>query len=688
MDNEGAQEEEGIMLYDEDDVCESADEVNTESLKRGGGGSREQSPASLQTHSREPSPESGKSGASREHSPESVKQDGSSHRGQSPEHHSLNNEDDEEQNELFDNDDEENDNHRGKLTQPDCESRGFIPTMSMLEGDIRTFEHRCSIVVTGFSPAHFQKEGILDIIQQADRCSMKLSDRVDDELSGMLELHYPEPELTHTAVEVLQGLYTEEQILCLNNSASRHKYSSLTEQYNTNTRKLTFNPDTTLALFNLPDQLEVEDISSVLPAATQVMIPCSEEGVKKSYAFVEFESRSKAGEVLEKGQVLVTKEEEEFTMKPFSIDSTNSLVPTVSKLLVQINSVDWDKNDYNRPMSSGLKAFYNRMLDHVIYFQKYASDTEVYDKLRDQLSQYNSKIRKKLETESELELQREQRRLQRDKDRPKNSERKRDRSHSGNRKEKSDDRKSKSSRSTKSRNDVKERSNRDRERSNRDRSDRERSRHETTSKRRLTDRQDELSLYSNKRSRLDASHDNQGGESSQSCFTCGKTGHWKMECPYIESRSCHLCGKNGHWKRECPSRNSRPIKSVPMRTENNDSNCYLCGKTGHYKRECPTLRRQPETNPRRSSDQGPVRRGSDAGMPGLCHLCGKPGHWKRECPTHNTGRSSRRDSREINSRAQGYEQMNGDMREGKTASALNLLLGLSNMMQKPNNNKY
>ncbi|KAL2759015.1 hypothetical protein ACRALDRAFT_2097686 [Sodiomyces alcalophilus JCM 7366] len=84
-----------------------------------------------------------------------------------------------------------------------------------------------------------------------------------------------------------------------------------------------------------------------------------------------------------------------------------------------------------------------------------------------------------------------------------------------------------------------------------------------------------------------------GMPDDRGCFSCGKPGHMKSECPDAAAMTCRGCGKEGHMRRECPD-------AEPMV-------CNVCGEQGHMRRECPNKPAQ------------------------LCRNCGEEGHTAAGC---------------------------------------------------------
>ncbi len=46
---------------------------------------------------------------------------------------------------------------------------------------------------------------------------------------------------------------------------------------------------------------------------------------------------------------------------------------------------------------------------------------------------------------------------------------------------------------------------------------------------------------------------NQSENKGKPCFNCGKTGHFRRNCPKL---TCFNCGKSGHMKPDCPQLNA------------------------------------------------------------------------------------------------------------------------------------
>lgn len=62
-------------------------------------------------------------------------------------------------------------------------------------------------------------------------------------------------------------------------------------------------------------------------------------------------------------------------------------------------------------------------------------------------------------------------------------------------------------------------------------------------------------------------------ENKAKCHECGKTGHFKKNCPMLKRETkavCHGCGKSGHFKKKCPQLKTKieePIIPEPIISE-------------------------------------------------------------------------------------------------------------------------
>lgn len=76
----------------------------------------------------------------------------------------------------------------------------------------------------------------------------------------------------------------------------------------------------------------------------------------------------------------------------------------------------------------------------------------------------------------------------------------------------------------------------------------------------------------------EGSHGNAGESSNgQSCFNCGRSGHWSAQCPQNKKR-----GSSGHSA-------ARPSKRGTNKSSTKGS-CYNCGDEGHWSSDCPSKR--------------------------------------------------------------------------------------------------
>ena len=74
---------------------------------------------------------------------------------------------------------------------------------------------------------------------------------------------------------------------------------------------------------------------------------------------------------------------------------------------------------------------------------------------------------------------------------------------------------------------------------------------------------------------------------------------WKLCILVSENTTCYSCGKSGHMKNECPT--------------SAGTNCYNCGETGHMARDCKRGRSDRDYDRKRESSTDRYSSSRDAG---------------------------------------------------------------------------
>jgi len=295
--------------------------------------------------------------------------------------------------------------------EKDDENRGFIPNSVMLNRDAKELRQSCTLVAKPVTPSDLKIPEINELINKADLCILHLHEKKEDgEISGMMDLRFLDPISAAEAKETIKEHCSEIDVHCMKDAESRRTVTGWSKKKSdAQTRGFEFRHDCTLALFNVPNEVEVADIRAALTDAKQVMIPYNEDGVKKCYAMVEFENKEKKIEVAETKTVTLKKDDQEYELNIFEITEGIHM----RKFLATIDSLNLEKRFY-RPMSHGLKRFYNKQIDTILYFLKYATDGDLQGTSKEKLTKIESKLRNKLSHNKRLEAQEDERRKERE----------------------------------------------------------------------------------------------------------------------------------------------------------------------------------------------------------------------------------------------------------------------------------
>ncbi|KAJ7186048.1 hypothetical protein C8R46DRAFT_1208134 [Mycena filopes] len=143
------------------------------------------------------------------------------------------------------------------------------------------------------------------------------------------------------------------------------------------------------------------------------------------------------------------------------------------------------------------------------------------------------------------------------------------------------------------------------------------------------------------------------------CNTCGKTGHYTINCPEPIQYPCYICGSTEHAKGECIG--CKVCGSLDHQaSECTERACWRCGSKEHLAAECHRMARVEWPSgaglPHSRSDlptlwghgtygEGLHRCGSTEHLASacraspasqtapICYLCRIPGHRSSDCPT-------------------------------------------------------
>ena len=102
--------------------------------------------------------------------------------------------------------------------------------------------------------------------------------------------------------------------------------------------------------------------------------------------------------------------------------------------------------------------------------------------------------------------------------------------------------------------------------------------------------QEQLELLTGQVAALSSGKD-QGNRQAGRCFHCNEVGHFRRECPRLETTRprdirCFRCGEKGHMQRECPSQGFERARGGFRQQPTDLGRCIFCGRVGHFMSRC------------------------------------------------------------------------------------------------------
>jgi len=137
----------------------------------------------------------------------------------------------------------------------------------------------------------------------------------------------------------------------------------------------------------------------------------------------------------------------------------------------------------------------------------------------------------------------------------------------------------------------------------------------------------EISLYAGEAQKKGGKVGRNSKTTDKKCFSCGKKGHFKRECPTKNTKVCSACNKKGHDETSCwekyPEKKPKwlKIKDKNNNKQGNDSDEEVAGIV--VDNELAVMRIDVEDDSDEEADEVVVKR--------TCWNCGQEGHKKWEC---------------------------------------------------------